>query len=123
MSIFKRIDRQILEASESLNATLEKDRSGYPKVLRTFEERRIDWTENGIRKAIIIQPTFEITGVDSSRWNFNLVAWKGIGAKRLALHESLAYQVKFSVINDNIDLYLEKGVEFLKRVTIEDLIS
>lgn len=98
-----------------------KDRPGYPEALRAFEERRIDWIENGIRKAIIIQPTFEITGVDSTRWNFNLVAWKGIGTKRLALHETLAHQVKFSEINDDIDLYLEKGVEFLKSITLEGL--
>lgn len=121
MSIFKRIDTQLLEVSKSLNTTLTKDRPEYPEVLRTFEERRIDWTENGIRKAIIIQPNFEITGVDSSKWTFRLVAWKGIGRKRISVHEELVSKVDFSSINENIDLYLNKGVEFLKGITLEDL--
>jgi hypothetical protein len=54
MSRFKNIDKKLKDLSEKLGAELTKDRPSYPEALRTFEERRIDWTENGISKAIII---------------------------------------------------------------------
>ena len=64
MSRFKNIDSNLIELASKLNGKLTKDRPDYPEVLRIFEERRIDWIENGIMKAIIIQPNFEANGVN-----------------------------------------------------------
>jgi hypothetical protein len=70
MSRFKNIDSKLIDLANKLNARLTKDRPDYPESLRTFEERRIDWVENEIMKAIIIQPNFELNGVNSNIWNF-----------------------------------------------------
>ncbi len=74
MSRFKEIDSKLEKLSAKLDAKLTKDRPNSPEVLRTFEERRIDWVDNNICKAIIIQPTFESNGVNSKIWNFINIA-------------------------------------------------
>ncbi len=55
---FKYIDIFLEQFSDTMGAELTKNRSNYPHSLRSFQERRIDWKENDIRKAIIIQPLF-----------------------------------------------------------------
>ena len=120
MSIFKNIELEIEIIGKELNAKISKDRPDYPESLRTFEERRIDWEDNGIRKAIIIQPTFETKGVNSELWNFTLVAWKGIGRKRKYIEEVIE-KSDFKIIESNINELLESGKKTLLKITDEHL--
>ena len=72
MSIFVNIDKTLKIFAKNIFAQLTIDR---PFPQNYFEERRIDWIENGINKAILIQPNFEIDGVNSKKWSLTLVAW------------------------------------------------
>ena len=124
MSIFKNIDIKLEEISKKLGAKLTIDRPGYPKALRTFEERRIDWIENEINRAIIIQPTFENSGVNSSIWNFLIIAWvkkNGI-AQKPGWKKELVSKKKFETIEENIDRLLNESIENLQAIKIENII-
>lgn len=123
MSIFAKIDNKLIAFSIKINAVLTKDRPLYPEIIRTFEERRIDWVENGIRKAVIIQPTFESTGVNSSIWNFINIAWiekNGIPQKP-GWQKNLIDKSGFTEIEIRIDELLKKSEENLHKVTIENV--
>ena len=100
MSVFSKIDDKLIKLSDRLNATLTKDRPSYPEALRTFEERRIDWIVNDINRAIIIQPNFEINGVNSQIWNFINIAWydDGKSINRPQWYRNLAEKEKFENI-------------------------
>ena len=52
MSRFNLIDDKLSNFAIKLNARLTKDRPWHPNTSRTFE-RRIDWNDGEIRKAII----------------------------------------------------------------------
>lgn len=121
MSRFKDIDSKLEELSKKLNARLTKDRPGYPEALRTFEERRIDWESNAIRRAIIIQPTFELSGVDSTRWNFVSVAWKDEGVSRKRYTHNLVDKKDFTLIAEKIDDLLAESVKTLISIADKDL--
>ena len=123
MSRFNLIDDKLTEFAKKLNAKLTKDRPGYPEVLRTFEERRIDWIEDNINKAIIIQPTFEATGVDSSIWNFINIAWydDAYPVLRRGWINKLVDKREFELIENNIDILLNKSEVNLKKITMADL--
>ncbi|MFK7932217.1 MAG: hypothetical protein AB8G22_01825 [Saprospiraceae bacterium] len=120
MSVFENIELEIEAVSQELNAVISRDRPGYTESLRTFEERRIDWEDNDIKKAIIIQPTFESTGVNSEIWNFILFAYKGIGRKQI-FYEALVEKSDFEVIETNIKELLESGKETLLKIKEENL--
>lgn len=122
-SRFKNIETKLDELAKKLGAELTCDRPGYPLALRTFEERRIDWIDNGINKAIIIQPFFEIKGVDSNKWNFINIAWVD-NAKSLKRHQFLKYLVKeekFDFIENYIDDLINMSCENLIKISMEDL--
>ncbi|MES2765157.1 MAG: hypothetical protein V4642_04775 [Bacteroidota bacterium] len=123
MSVFKEIDSKIEKLATKLNARLSKDRPGYPEVLRTFEERRIDWIDDGIHKAIIIQPTFENKGVNSKIWNVTNIAWinEFIAGRRPQLIINLIDQKEFKVIENNIDELLKTSEDNLLKITRNDL--
>ncbi|RYE50424.1 MAG: hypothetical protein EOP48_19790 [Sphingobacteriales bacterium] len=123
VSRFYLIDDKITNLANRLNARLTKDRPNYPDVLRTFEERRIDWNDNKINKAIIIQPNFEATGVNSSIWNFINIAWHddAHSAKRPKWINILVDKSEFEVIEKNIDKLLFQSEENLKKIKMEDL--
>ena len=124
MSIFRNIDSQIIELSNRLNAKISIDRPGYPESMRTFEERRIDWIDNDIRKAIIIQPNFEIKGVNSELWNFKLVAWNtGNGRTRKNTWvKDLIKEEMFSKIEGSIKDLLATALETLKEIDKYNLV-
>lgn len=124
MSRFKNIDSKLVDLSNKLNARLTKDRPSYPESLRTFEERRINWVENGIMKAIIIQPNFESNGVNSNIWNFiNLAIYDdGLSISNPKWMDRLVDQKDFTFIDDNIDKLLLKSEENLSNISMEDLI-
>jgi hypothetical protein len=123
MSRFDLIDDKLSELAKKLNAKLTKDRPEYPEVLRTFEERRIDWNDDEIGKAIIIQPTFEATGVNSTIWNFINIAWydDAHSLKRPQWIDILVDESQFEAIEKNIDTLLSKSEENLKKIRMEDL--
>jgi len=125
MSRFDNIDIKLEKLSAKLGVELIKDRPSYPEALRTFEERRIDWVENGINKAIIIQPTFTSTGVDSSNWNFINLAWikKGHIAQKPGWIKNLVYQKDFNEIENGIDNLLKESIMNLQAVKIEDVLN
>ncbi|MAL58538.1 MAG: hypothetical protein CMC14_00670 [Flavobacteriaceae bacterium] len=123
MSIFSNIDDKLIKLSIRLNATLTKDRPSYPEALRTFEERRIDWIDNGINRAIIIQPTFELSGVNSEIWNFLNIAW----INDLSVHprpnwqKFLVEKKPFKLIEKNIDELLKTSENKLTNIKMTDL--
>lgn len=123
MSKFKEIDSKLKILSAKLGATLTKDRPSSPEVLRTFEERRIDWIENDIFKAIIIQPTFKSTGVDSSKWNFINIAWydDAKSVHRPQWMKNLVNQEKFQIIESKIDELLLESENTLSNISMSDL--
>lgn len=124
MSRFKNIDSKLVDLADKLNGRLTKDRPSYPESLRTFEERRIDWIENNIMKAIIIQPNFEATGVNSKIWNFINIAMydDGLSISRSKWMEILVDQKDFTFIEDNIDKLLLKSEENLSNISMKDLV-
>jgi len=124
MSKFKNIDAKLVDLADKLNGSLTKDRPSYPEVLRTFEERRIDWIENDIMKAIIIQPNFESNGVNSNIWNFiNLAIYDDCSSiSSPKWMEILVDKKDFIFIDDNIDKLLLKSEQNLSNISIEDLV-
>jgi hypothetical protein len=123
MSRFKNIDDKLAALATKLNAQLTKDRPGYPEVLRTFEERRIDWRDGEMLKAIIIQPTFEHKGVDQEIWNFIGLAWwpESDPGAMYQWREILVDKLPFEVIENNIDSLLTVSEENLLNIRMEDL--
>jgi len=121
MEVFQSIEEILETASAELNARLSKNRPGMPEPLRTFEERRIDWVDNEINKAIIIQPTFEKDGVNSDYWNFRIVAWKWIEGERKDFVEAYVTKKIFGEIEEKIDLLLDKAKKRLGEIQEEDL--
>lgn len=123
MSIFKRIEPALQNLCFTLNACLTRDRPGYPSEFRAFEERRIDWEKDGIRRAIVIQPIFRGSGVDSNLWNWDLIAWRYVQGWREAYHKTLVHECKFSQIEENLDLLILESQKTLENITKNDLIS
>jgi hypothetical protein len=121
MSRFSEIDPKLTTIANQLSAKLSIDRDWDPSA--GFEERRIDWVENDINKAIIIQPTFESTGVNTSIWNFNAVAWIKINgiAQKPGWKKKLVSRKDFIEIESQIDILLIESVKNLKAIKIEDL--
>jgi len=123
MNRFKNIDFIIENCASKLNARLTKDRPGYPQVLRTFEERRIDWVEKKVNKAIIIQPNFENDGVNENLWNFINHAWYYDGKSTFPFRwsKNLVEEQDFSFIEIRIDKLLSDSIENLKNIQFENL--
>lgn len=121
MSRFKEIDPKLKTLSEKLEAKLTIDRDWDPNA--GFEERRIDWIENDIFKAIIIQPTFKSTGVDSSKWNFINIAWydDAKSVHRPKWMNNLIDQGKFEIIELKIDELLLESENILSTISMSDL--
>ena len=121
MSRFINIESIIEQTSYEVEGAISKDRPSYPEALRTFEERRIDWQDKGLMKAMIIQPTFEASGVNSELWNFRLVSWAWVNKKRVSYFKELISKRDFKIIENNIQGLLNQGKHILKGVTINDL--
>jgi hypothetical protein len=122
MERFTNIDAIIESYAANLDARLSKDRPAYPEALRTFEERRIDWVENGIMKAIIIQPNFEANGVNQDLWNFINIAWhNGVSPHSLTWRKDLIKEKDFSYIENAIDDLLSESVRNLKAIQLKNL--
>jgi hypothetical protein len=118
MTYLKEIDQQLSRVAKELNAYISKDRI-------EVEERRIDWTEDGIQKAIIIQPVFEDLGVNHSLWNFINFAWIDLGIPEKFLwprwEKRLAARVELDYIIGNIEELLSQSIANLKSIDRRDL--
>lgn len=123
MSRFKEIDSKLEKLSTKLGANLTKDRPNTPKVFQNFEERRIDWMDNNISKAIIIQPTFESNRVNSEIWNLINIAWYDDkkSNRRIQWRKNLVDKDNFEHIKSNIDDLLLKSELTLSSITMSDL--
>ena len=110
MSIFRSIDEILESFTNDIGANLTKSRESYPSLLQSFEERRISWVENDINKALLIQPTFEISGVNSNLWNFVLVAWIRVKGRRKGFENYLIEKSNFNVI----EIKVEKEIQIRK---------
>ena len=117
MSIFNYIDPKIKKIAINLNARVTIDRPSYPKELASFEERRIDWIHNNKNKAILIQPTFEVEGINKKLWNFTTIYWfyDSITGERISDTKNLIIQKDFITIEKNIDHLLNQSILFLKK--------
>lgn len=121
----KNIDDKLKNFSETINGSFKINRPDSPKAVINFEERRIDWLEDNIHKAIIIQPTFELNGVNSELWNFINFAWINdlTSHPRPQWKQYLAEQEPFYIIERNIDSFLKKSKEDLGNIKYSDLIK
>ncbi|RZJ94343.1 MAG: hypothetical protein EOO60_03255 [Hymenobacter sp.] len=90
-------------------------------LLFGFEERRIDWQQDGINRAIIIQPDFRATGVDTTKWNFRAVAWQGSAHKKQTADYDFATSVAFQAIEERIDSLLSEARTYLNTIQASDL--
>lgn len=116
--LFAEIDSILAEETEKLGATLSKDRPDYPEELRTFEERRIEWSDGSMRKAIVIQPKFTSRGVNSELWNFIVLAW--IDRERTYSSRYVTDQ-PFAHIKENIETLLSDAKRELSEIRENDL--
>tara|TARA_B100000683_G_C12353530_1_gene499989 strand:- start:507 stop:875 length:369 start_codon:yes stop_codon:yes gene_type:complete len=121
MSRFKEIDPKLKALSEKLDAKLTIDRDWDPTA--GFEERRIDWIEEDIFKAIIIQPAFESKGVNQKIWNLINIAWSDFNEEghRPQWTTNLVDKEKFEIIENNIDSLLIKSEMNLVSLDKDDL--
>ncbi len=115
------IDEYLEQAATKLGGNLSKNRPGYPELLRTFEERRIDWTDNSINKAILIQPAFTSKGVDDSLWQFRIAAWYHIPPKSLKYSKSLIKNTSFNIIIRQLDELFENAINILDKIDLDEL--
>ena len=126
MSIFALIESQLTELVAAYQAVLTRDRDGQSLRLMgpnhaSFEERRIDWQREGINLAIIIQPDFLVTGVDTTKWNFRAVAWQGSGHERRTARQDFATSMPFQFIEERIESLLVKACSYLNIIKMSDL--
>ena len=123
MSSFANIDPKLEQFALQMNAVLTKDRPGYPEIMRTFQERRIDWMDEDLHKAIIIQPNFTIGGVDSSKWNFIMLAfcYDKESGRRIKWLNHLAKNKKFEWIEFQLDDFLDEAKRQLTIIKHADL--
>lgn len=123
--MLEKLDPQIMRVVNRLGAKLSIDRPLYPEPLRTFEERRIDWLDNGVHKAIIIQPTFELAGVNAELWNFTILAWDltPSGTRNNSWVKKVIHQQDFCKIENGIVDLLNNAVNDLEKISKKDLVS
>jgi len=120
MSVFAQIESRLLQCAAAQQAVLTQNREGM-SVRFGFEERRIDWQQDGINRAIIIQPDFLATGVDTTKWNFRAVAWQGSGHKKRTAGHDFATSLAFEVIEGRIESLLAEACAYLQAIRASDL--
>lgn len=120
MSVFVQIEPRLRQCAVEQQAVLTQDREGMG-LRFGFEERRIDWQQDGINRAIIIQPDFLATGVDTTKWNFSAVAWQGSGHKKRTADYDFATSVAFQAIEERIDSLLSEARTYLTNIQASDL--
>jgi hypothetical protein len=120
MSVFVQIESRLRQCAAEQQAILTQNRRG-TSLRFGFEERRIDWQQDGINRAIIIQPTFLATGVDITKWKFRAVAWQDSAHAKRTAHYDLATSVTFRAIEERIDSLLSEARTYLNNIQASSL--
>jgi hypothetical protein len=120
MNVFVQIEARLRQCAVEQQAVLTQDRAGM-SLRFGFEERRIDWQQDGINRAIIIQPDFLATGVDTTKWNFSAVAWQGSAHKKRTADYDFATSVAFQAIEERIDSLLSEACTYLNNIQASHL--
>jgi hypothetical protein len=115
------IDLKLEALANKLSAKVSKNRPGQPESLRTFEERRIDWIDIDINKAIIFQPNFELEGVNEDKWNFLIAAWHFEGPVHLRFTRYLVKEKPFNLVANQLTELLIAAVEHLSTIDMIEL--
>ncbi len=114
---FPNIDPKLETIAAQVKGRLTKDRRG--ECESGFEERRIDWEVDGMRKAIIIQP---FGGVGSAWWSFVALAWRFVSGKGRGIWRWVPVEARpFEEIEVKIDKLLAEAVLRLGSVSVESL--
>jgi len=123
LSLFQTIDKDLELVAEKLKARLTIDRPWAPKSFHPFEERRIDWEDKGLNKAIIIQPYFAPTGVDSTKWSLINIAWikKNKISKKPQWERILIENENFIKIENNITELLKRSIDNLESIELKEV--
>lgn len=126
MSVFAQIESQLQACTTEQEGTLTQNRGGMsllpfgPNGVG-FEERRIDWQRDGINLAIIIQPDFLETGVDTEKWNFSAVAWQGSGHYKRTTDQDFITSMPFQSIETQIASLLTEACIYLNNIQTGNL--
>ncbi|UOG77391.1 hypothetical protein MTX78_23905 (plasmid) [Hymenobacter tibetensis] len=126
MSVFTQIDERLQQFAAAQHTVLTRDREnhwpGGPGHLG-FEERRIDWQQDGCNLAVIIQPDFGKMAVDSSQWHFYALAWQNVatGSGRRVAKRHLVNGRPFSEIKARIEELLIEAGSYLHGLQARDL--
>ena len=128
MSLFAQVDAHLMQCAAEQQAVLTQNRGGMSLLAwgpnhSSFEERRIDWQQDGINRAIIIQPDFLATGVDTTRWNFRAVVWQDSGHQKRTACQNLATSVPSKYIEERIERLLAEACTYLNNIRVSDLKS
>jgi hypothetical protein len=126
MSVFAQLEVHLINFAAEHHALLTRNRQGESlrpagPTMVGFEERRIDWQRAGINRALIIQPDFLVTGVDTSKWNVRLVAWQGSGHHKRTAGQDLVTSMPFQNIADRLADLLAEARSYLNRIQLSDL--
>lgn len=120
MNYFKDIDHRLDSLASKLGGTVSYDR---PFIPDPIPERRIDWKSGVIKKAIIIQPTFNSKGIDLSAWNYTVVAWMNEFTNRKQYVFNLVEKKEIGLIQKSIAELLQKSELILEDISESELIE
>ena len=118
MNYFENIDKSLDSLASKLGGVISFDRT---YLIDPIPERRIDWKNGKIKKAIIIQPTFTSTGIDLNLWNFIIVAWKDEFTNRKQFISTLVDKKDIKLIQESIDDLLKESETILEDLSENDL--
>jgi hypothetical protein len=124
MSVFTQLDARLAQFAADQQAVLTRNREDHwplaPELLG-FEERRVDWERAGLKLAVIIQPDFLATGVDTTKWNFRAVAWQYRAGDRYYAIKDLVTSRPFQHIEEQVEILLAEARSYLGSIRPDDL--
>jgi len=94
-----------------------------PYDTSTYPLKRIVWSDHHIGKGILIQPYQDIRGIDSTAWDFTLLAWldNGEPGGKPGFEKKLLSKVSFDMIEKNISQLLVDADKMLEELQPGDL--
>lgn len=124
MSVFAQIETRLAQFAAEQQVVLTRNRENHwplaPELLG-FEERRVDWQRADINLAVIIQPDFLATGVDTTKWNFSAVAWQYRKGGRHHAIKELVTSMPFQFIEAQVESLLAQARTYLNNIQPDDL--
>ena len=95
----------------------------YPQVEDSLESRQIEWVDDNIGKALMIQPHQKSSGISSKTWDVYNLAWL-INAptwEKPFCRYDLLKNAELTTLERNIDQLLSQSEQKLGSIKIEDL--